>query len=175
MENRKENKTIPGARRAVPKKNVNNNRSKETKQGIGTSNGKDDPAKMVANADIISKLLRANLHHVLKQIFSYLSPGDLTACCLVHSSWHGYLASVYWLDKGVRRTFVDKLDNNWHKVAGAACRENCSLNYRACDCPLLCQVGQNALVILFGTKDFRGTVTINDDQSTSIEHNFGRP
>ena len=96
------------------------------------------------------------------------------------SSWHGFLAGLFWVDKALE----DKLENNWPKekhrpvevhVEGAACRENCSLNYRACDCPLLCQVAQNALVLLFGAKNFKGTCMINDDASKSIEHDFGRP
>ena len=115
MENKKENKTKTGARQAVPKKNVNNNRSKEKKQETATSKGKVEPVKKISNADIISKLVKTTLHHVLKQIFSSVSPGDLTACCLVSSSWHGYLTGVFWVDKGVRRTLEDKLDNNWQK------------------------------------------------------------
>ena len=168
MENKKETKTKTGVRQAAPKKNTNNNRSKEKKKETATSKGKVEPVKKIANTDIISKLVKNNLYHALKQIFSSLSPGDLTSCRLVQSSWHGYLAGVYWVDKGVRKILADKIDNSWHKekhrrvevkVEGAACRENCSLNYRACDCLLLCQVAQNALVILFGTTNFRGTYT----------------
>jgi hypothetical protein len=89
MESRKENKTKTGARQAVPQKNKNNNRSKEKKNETATSKEKVEHAKKIENTDILSKLVKTNLHHVLKQIFSSLSSVDLTSCRLVSSSWHG--------------------------------------------------------------------------------------
>jgi len=178
MENRKGKNTKPSAGRVLPKKNVN----KHNPPLIAKK--KAEPVKKIQNNDTISKLVKANLYHILKQIFSSLSPGDLTACRLVSHTWHDYFAHVFWADKVIRKGLEHRLDKNWQNekhrrveviVEGAACRENCSLNYRSCDCPLLCQVAQNALVILFGAKDFTGTYRINDNPSTHFEHDFERP
>ena len=177
------NKTKAPAKPARLKKNVNTNKITE-KKTTTNSKEKSKPIKKITNDDVISKIVSHNLNHILKQIFLTLSPGDLSACRLVNTVWHGYFKGVFWVDKGVRSVLEDKLEHNWRvekhrrvevKVEGAACRENCALNYRPCDCPLLCQVAQNALVILFGSKEFKGTFIINDGTAREVQQEFDRP
>eukprot|EP00092_Neocalanus_flemingeri_P027610 GFUD01029959.1.p1 GENE.GFUD01029959.1~~GFUD01029959.1.p1 ORF type:complete len:348 (-),score=59.07 GFUD01029959.1:64-1107(-) len=185
MESRQTVKTKTAAKPILQKKSVNNNKIKDKKTNVKSAQKLDQiKIKKITNNDLISRIISKNLHHILKQIFLTLSPGELSVCRLVSASWREYLTDVFWVDKGIRSVLEDKLEKNWrfekHKrvevqVEGATCRENCGLNYRPCDCPLLCQVAQNALVILFGSKDYKGTYIINDCPATEAQHDFGRP
>merc|ERR1719186_1204371 len=136
------NKTKAPAKPARLKKNVNTKKITEKKTPTN-SKEKSKPIKKIINDDVITKIISHNLNHILKQIFLTLSPGELSACRLVNTAWHGYFTGVFWVDKGVRSVLEDKLENNWRvekhrrvevKVEGAACRKNCALNYRPCDC-----------------------------------------
>ena len=107
------NKSKAPAKPARLKKNENTNKIAEKKNQTKNSNEKSKPIKKITNDDVISKIVSHNLNHILKQIFLTLSPGDLSACRLVNTAWHGYFTGVFWVDKGVRSVLEDKLEHNW--------------------------------------------------------------
>jgi len=138
----------------------------------------------VSGRDVITRLARDNFTIILRQIFITLSPGDLTAARQVCRAWHQYSSQVFWVDKVARKMLHNRLERNWEEerhrrveleITGAACRENCSLNYRCCDCPLLCQVAQNCLVLVWGATKVQGTYRVNDGTETSLQHDFDHP
>ena len=61
------------------------------------------------------------------------------------------------------------------KIEGAACRENCELNYRSCDCSLISQVVNGSrLVIILGSKLVKMSYSVNDEYAFSNVKQFDR-
>ena len=68
---------------------------------------------IVDDVDIITKMIRRNLHQQLLQIFLPMDSTTLTACREVCKSWSRYFRLVFWREVRVRTELERRLAENW--------------------------------------------------------------
>ena len=134
--------------------------------------------------DIITRLAEKNLCMVLEKIFLSLNCQELNFIPLVCTSWYDIVHIHVWKSSTTRRILRKRLDQRWQNevqrrvemtIEGVACRENCELNYRNCDCSLISQVVNGSrLVIVLGSKLVKISYSINDDKHFSNVKQFDR-
>ena len=138
---------------------------------------------MEQERDIITKLYIRNLHHVLERIFLALSITDLRVTRLVCRTWLEYIKNELWRRESSLRALKNRLDRNWltekhqrieMKVEDIPCRENCSLNGRECDCPLVWESDHKTLVVLLNTKVLSASYNNNDKTQFTQTKQFNR-
>ena len=135
--------------------------------------------------DVISRLIEKDLRIILENIFLQLDCQDLKMCKRVCKSWNDFLKTLFWKNNAVLNILRRRLKENWEQekfkrvqvvVEGFACRENCNLNYRLCDCQLMCQeVTGSRLVILLNSKKIDITYAVNNGDHFKITKLFDRP
>ena len=153
---------------------------------------KSAPAKTVSKAkvpsrnaqnedevDIVTKLLRRNLHGCLRRIFIPQSNVTLISCKEVCRSWLRVMR-VLWRQTPFLTIMKERLTENWLRgryekvalqmVAGIACKKKCKENFRDCKCGgrINCQVIGNNLYLEFGGKQFEGRYTLASEFSDNV-------
>ena len=141
--------------------------------------------KVSYNNDIISRLVEKDMRFILEKIFLQLDCEDLKTSKAVCKNWKDFLTNDFWKNQGILNILRHRLKENWGKekfkrvkvsVEGFACRENCHLNYRSCDCPLICQeVTGSRLVVLLNSKKVEITYDVNNGAPFKITKMFDRP
>jgi len=144
--------------------------------------------------DIISKLMKRNIHEALMKIFLPLDSTTLTASREVCRVWFRYFKAVFWRENRVLKKMKERLFSNWMQknfqrvsltiMSGIACRKSCFANSRDCLCGqyIVGQVTEDCFVMEFGGREFVGNYVIQEgsnpydiEQSTinkdfNIEH-----
>jgi len=111
--------------------------------------------------DVVTGMVKRNLHHLLSRIFLGQSDRDLAACREVCCAWWTYLRNIFWRDPVVRRQLDLRLEARWRsapcskvqvEVLGAACKKKCAENFRECRCleRLKCAMDGNLVALEFG-------------------------
>ena len=140
--------------------------------------------KLSHNNDIISRLVKKGIQFILEKIFLNLDCEDLRNSRAVCKNWNDFLKNLFWKNQGILNILRHRLKENWEKekfkrvqvtVEGFACRENCHLNYRPCNCSLICQeVTGSRLVILLNSKTVELTYNVNNGAPFTITKVFDR-
>ena len=141
-------------------------------------------SKLSHNNDIISRLVKKGIQFILEKIFLNLDCEDLRNSRAVCKNWNDFLKNLFWKNQGILNILRHRLKENWEKenfkrvqvtVEGFACRENCHLNYRPCNCSLICQeVTGSRLVILLNSKTVELTYNVNNGAPFTITKVFDR-
>ena len=142
-------------------------------------------SKVSCNNDIVSRLVEKGMQFILEKIFSNLDCEDLRNSKAVCKNWNDFLKNIFWKNQGILNILSHRLKENWEKekfkrvqvtVEGFACRENCHLNYRPCNCSLICQeVTGSRLVIFLNSKKMELTYDVNNEAPFKITKLFNRP
>ena len=135
--------------------------------------------------DIISALVERDLRCVLEKIFLHLDCQDLRTCKAVCKSWNDFLRNIFWQSQSTLNILKQRLRENWEQekckrvevtLEGFACRENCSLNSRECDCALVCQeVSGACLLILLNSNRVDIKYSVNNEVPFKTTKLFDRP
>jgi len=119
-----------------------------------------------SETDLVTGMIKRNLHHLLSQIFLQQSDATLAGCRRVCSSWWRYLRNTFWRDPVLRNQLESRLVQRWRGqlctrvevvVSGATCKLRCAENFRPCKCleKLNCAISGNAVIVDFGGIQYR--------------------
>ena len=124
------------------------------------------------------------MRYILEKIFLQLYCEDLKKSKAVCKTWNDFLKNSFWKNQSILKILRHRLKGNWEKekckrvqaiVEGFACRENCHLNYRPCNCSLICQeVTGSRLVILLNSKTVELAYDVNNRAPFKITKVFDR-
>ena len=137
-----------------------------------------------SNQDIVCKLIRRNVHHVLENIFLSLSVSELYRSRLVCKAWWEYIKKELWQRQSSGRVLRKRLDTNWRterhkrvelKIEEIPCRENCLLNERECNCEAVWQCDASHVTLLLNTRIFSAIYSINNQKQFRRTKHFQRP
>ena len=142
-------------------------------------------SKVSPNKDVISRLVEKDMRYILEKVFLQLDCQDLKKSYSVCKNWNNFLKLVFWKNHRTLGILRQRLKGSWEKenfkrvqaiVDGFACRENCHLNSRLCNCPLMCQeVTGSRLVILLNSKKVEITYNVNNEAPIKVTKLFDRP
>ena len=142
-------------------------------------------SKVSHNNDVISRLVEKDLRFILEKVFLQLDCQELRRSNSVCKNWNIFLKNLFWKNLKILNILRQRLKENWKNerfkrvqttVNGFACRENCILNSRLCDCPLMCQeVTGSRLVILLNSKKVEITYDVNNEAPVKVTKLFDRP
>ena len=142
-------------------------------------------SKVSHNNDVISRLVENDMRYILEKVFLQLDCQDLKSIYSVCKNWNNFLKHVFWKNPRILGILRQRLKENWEEekfkrvqsiVDGFSCRENCHLNSRLCDCPLICQeVTGSRLVILLNSKKVEITYNVNNEAPLKVTKLFDRP
>ena len=142
-------------------------------------------SKVSHNNDVISRLVEKDMRFILEKVFLQLDCQELRRSNSVCKNWNIFLKNLFWKNLKILNILRQRLKENWKNerfkrvqttVNGFACRENCILNSRLCDCPLMCQeVTGSRLVILLNSKKVEITYDVNNEAPVKVTKLFDRP
>ena len=125
------------------------------------------------------------MRFILEKVFLQLDCQELRRSNSVCKNWNIFLKNLFWKNLKILNILRQRLKENWKNerfkrvqttVNGFACRENCILNSRLCDCPLMCQeVTGSRLVILLNSKKVEITYDVNNEAPVKVTKLFDRP
>jgi len=129
-----------------------------------------------SETDLVTGMIKRNLHHLLSQIFLQQSDATLAGCRRVCSSWWRYLRNTFWRDPVVRNQLEARLEQRWRGqlctrvevfVSGTTCKLRCAENFRPCKCleKLNCAISGNAVIIDFGGTQYREVRRVCNNES----------
>ena len=78
-------------------------------------------SRPVDETDLVTNLIKRNIHEVLFKIFFIQDNMTLTACRRVNKAWYRYFKQVFWRENRVLSELGSRLSDNWrsrifHKV-----------------------------------------------------------